>query len=253
MLGDNIFCGHGLPDLLQEEDKNTSGATIFTYQVADPERYGVVDLDKNGIVKRIVEKPSVPPSNYAVTGLYFVDETAPERAKNVRPSARGELEITCLLKSYLCDDALRLKKMGSGYAWMDAGTHDSLLDAGNFVRTITERQGLQVGSPDRVAFDMGWIGEAKQKNCVWEKNLIEGPTPLQLSKLSANLTNAANTSKVYAEMDFVGLNSNNLVSNCLVKEKDQIGLLLNFQKIDETRKSDRVAGFMEEMDKANSS
>jgi hypothetical protein len=110
-----------------------------------------------------------------------------------------------------------------------------------------------VGSPDRVAFDMGWIGEAKQKNCVWEKNLIEGPTPLQLSKLSANLTNAANTSKVYAEMDFVGLNSNNLVSNCLVKEKDQIGLLLNFQKIDETRKSDRVAGFMEEMDKANSS
>ena len=253
VLGDNIFCGHGLPDLLQEEDKNTSGATIFTYQVADPERYGVVDLDKNGIVKRIVEKPSVPPSNYAVTGLYFVDETAPERAKNVRPSARGELEITCLLKSYLCDDALRLKKMGSGYAWMDAGTHDSLLDAGNFVRTLTERQGLQVGSPDRVAFDMGWIGEAKQKNCVWEKNLIEGPTPLHLSKLSANLTNAANTSKVYAEMDFVGLNSNNLVSNCLVKEKDQIGLLLNFQKIDETRKSDRVAGFMEEMDKANSS
>jgi glucose-1-phosphate thymidylyltransferase len=253
VLGDNIFCGHGLPDLLQEEDKNTSGATIFTYQVVDPERYGVVDLDKNGIVKRIVEKPSVPPSNYAVTGLYFVDETAPERAKNVRPSARGELEITCLLKSYLCDDALRLKKMGSGYAWMDAGTHDSLLDAGNFVRTLTERQGLEVGSPEQVAFDMGWIGEAKQKNCVWGKNRIEGPTPLHLLKLGANLTNAANTSKVYAEMALVGLNSNNLVSNCLAKEKDQIGLLLNFQKIDETRKPGCVAGFMEETDKANSS
>ena len=110
-----------------------------------------------------------------------------------------------------------------------------------------------MGSPDQVAFDMGWIGEAKQKSCVWKKNLIEGPTPLHLSKLSANLTDAANTSKVYAEMDLVGLNSNNLVSNSLDKEKDQIGLLLNFQKIDETRKPGRVAGFMEKMDKANSS
>ena len=253
VLGDNIFCGHGLPELLQEEDKNSNSASIFTYQVAEPQRYGVVDLDKNGILKRVVEKPSVPPSNYAITGLYFVDETAPERAKNVRPSARGELEITCLLRSYLCDDALRLNKMGSGYAWMDAGTHDSLLDASNFVRTLTERQGLQVGSPDKVAFDMGWIGEAKQKNCVWKKNLIEGPTPSHLSKFSANLTNAVNTSEGDAEMDLVELNSNNLVSNRLVKEKDQIGLLLNFQKIDEIRKSGRVAGFMEEIDKANSS
>jgi glucose-1-phosphate thymidylyltransferase len=253
VLGDNIFCGQGLPNLLQEADETTSGATIFTYHVADPERYGVVDLDKNGMVKRIVEKPSVPPSNYAVTGLYFVDETAPERAKNIWPSARGELEITCLLKSYLCDDALRIQKMGSGFAWMDAGTHDSLLDAGNFVRTLTERQGLQVGSPECVAHDMGWIGEAKQKKCAQEKNLIEGPTPIHLSKPSDNSTNAENISKSYADMDLGGLNPNNLISNCLAKEKDQIGLLPSFQKIDETRKLGRVEGLMEEMDKANSS
>ena len=118
VLGDNIFCGHGLPDLLQEADKTTSGATIFTYQVADPERYGVVDFDRDGAVKSIIEKPSVPPSNLAVTGLYFVDETAPERAKNVRPSARGELEISSLLKSYLCDDALSVQTMGS---WLCLG------------------------------------------------------------------------------------------------------------------------------------
>jgi glucose-1-phosphate thymidylyltransferase len=253
VLGDNIFCGDGLPDLLQEEDKNTSGATIFTYQVADPERYGVVDLDKNGIVKRIVEKPSVPPSNYAVTGLYFVDETAPERAKNVRPSARGELEITCLLKSYLCDDALRLKKMGGGYAWMDAGTHDSLLDAGNFVRTLTERQGVPVGSPGRVALDMGWLSETNQKNFAKKKNLVERPAALQLSKPRGNVTNTENISDSYAEMDLGGLTPNNLISNCLNKDKDQTGLILSFQKTDEARKSGRVAGFMEEMDRANSS
>ena len=253
VLGDNIFCGHGLPDLLQEADKTTSGATIFTYQVADPERYGVVDFDKDGSVKSIIEKPSVPPSNLAVTGLYFVDDTAPERAKNVRPSARGELEITSLLKSYLYDDALSVQTMGSGFAWMDAGTHDSLLDAGNFVRTLTERQGIPVGSPDRVALDMGWIGEAKRKHCAQEENLIGGPTPSYLSKPSDNSTNAENTSKSYAEINLFGLNSNNFISNCLVKEKDQIGSLLSFQKIDETRKTGRVEGFMEEMDKVTSS
>ena len=254
VLGDNIFCGHGLPDLLQEADKTTSGATIFTYQVADPERYGVVDFDKDGSVKSIIEKPSVPPSNLAVTGLYFVDETAPERAKNVRPSARGELEITSLLKSYLYDDALSVQTMGSGFAWMDAGTHDSLLDAGNFVRTLTERQGIPVGSPDRVALDMGWIGEAKQKNCAQKKNLVERPTALHLSKPSDNITNAESISNSSAEMDLGGLTPSNLISNCLAKEKDQTGLILSPRKITALRrKSGGVAGVMEEMHKADSS
>lgn len=161
VLGDNIFFGHGLPELLQEAGTTTTGATVFGYRVADPERYGVVDFDADGTVKSIIEKPPVPPSNYAVTGLYFVDGTAAERARGVRPSPRGELEITSLLESYLHDGTLSVKKMGRGFAWLDTGTHASLLDAGNFVRTITERQGLQVGSPDEVAFRAGWIDGPK--------------------------------------------------------------------------------------------
>ena len=157
VLGDNIFFGHGLPELLQEAGKTTTGAMVFGYRVADPERYGVVDFDVDGTVKSIIEKPPVPPSNYAVTGLYFVDGTAAERARDVRPSPRGELEITSLLESYLQDGMLSVQKMGRGFAWLDTGTHASLLDAGNFVRTLTERQGLQVGSPDEVAFRAGWI------------------------------------------------------------------------------------------------
>jgi glucose-1-phosphate thymidylyltransferase len=163
VLGDNIFFGHGLPDLLQEADKTATGATVFGYRVADPERYGVVDFEEDGTVRAIIEKPPAPPSNYAVTGLYFVDGTAPERAKAVRPSARGELEITSLLESYLHDSALSVQKMGRGFAWLDTGTHASLLDAGNFVRTLTERQGQQVGSPDEVAFEMGWIDQDQLK------------------------------------------------------------------------------------------
>jgi len=163
VLGDNIFFGHGLPDLLGEADKATTGATVFGYRVADPERYGVVDFDEDGTVRAIIEKPTVPASNYAVTGLYFMDGTAPERAKAVRPSARGELEITSLLESYLHDGALSVQKMGRGFAWLDTGTHASLLDAGNFVRTLTERQGQQVGSPDEVAFEMGWIDQDQLK------------------------------------------------------------------------------------------
>ena len=161
VLGDNIFFGHGLPNLLQEADQFTDGATVFGYRVSDPERYGVVDFDTNGTVKSIIEKPPVPPSNYAVTGLYFVDGTAPARARAVHPSARGELEVTTLLESYLHDGQLNVQKMGRGYAWLDTGTHASLLDAGNFVRTLTERQGQQVGSPDEVAFEMGWIDAAQ--------------------------------------------------------------------------------------------
>ena len=142
-------------------DAQDTGATVFGYHVSDPERYGVVDFDADGRVKTIIEKPAVPPSNYAVTGLYFVDGSAPERAKQVTPSARGELEITSLLESYLNDESLRVEKMGRGYAWLDTGTHGSLLDASNFVRTLTERQGLQVGSPDEVAFELEWISKDK--------------------------------------------------------------------------------------------
>ena len=157
VLGDNIFFGHGLPEVLAAANAQTSGATVFGYHVSDPERYGVVDFDADGTVRAITEKPERPPSNYAVTGLYFVDETGPERAKSVKPSARGELEITALLETYLRCGNLRVEKMGRGYAWLDTGTHASLLDASNFVRTLTERQGLQVGSPDEVAYQNNWI------------------------------------------------------------------------------------------------
>lgn len=159
VLGDNIFFGHGLPEMLEAADKRDTGGTVFGYHVADPARYGVVDFDQDGMAKAIVEKPEVPPSNFAVTGLYFLDGTAPERARSVQPSERGELEITTLLESYLSDGSLSVERMGRGYAWLDTGTHASLLDAGNFVRTLTERQGMQTGSPDEVAYYKGWITE----------------------------------------------------------------------------------------------
>ena len=157
VLGDNIFFGHGLPDLLADADKVETGGTVFGYRVTDPERYGVVAMDQTGKVTDIIEKPEVPPSNYAVTGLYFLDGTAPERAKAVQPSARGELEITTLLQTYLNDEQLNVQRMGRGFAWLDTGTHASLLDAGNFVRTLQSRQGLQTGSPEEIAFEAGWI------------------------------------------------------------------------------------------------
>lgn len=157
VLGDNIFFGHGLTDLLASAASQDDGATVFGYRVSDPERYGVVGFDGDGRVKSIIEKPDVPQSDYAVTGLYFMDGSAPERARAVQPSARGELEITSLLEMYLEDDALTVQRMGRGYAWFDTGTHASLLDAGNFVRTLEQRQGTQVGSPDEIAFDAGWI------------------------------------------------------------------------------------------------
>lgn len=157
VLGDNIFFGHGLPVLLRQADQSDMGATVFGYRVSDPERYGVVDFGEDGRARSIEEKPKRPRSKFAVTGLYFVDETAPERAKKVTPSARGELEITSLLESYLDEGRLDVQRMGRGYAWLDTGTHASLLDAGNFVKTLTERQGQQVGSPDEIAFEAGWI------------------------------------------------------------------------------------------------
>ena len=157
VLGDNIFFGHGLPDLMAAADAQTTGGTVFGYHVADPERYGVVDFAPDGSVKSIIEKPDVAPSNYAVTGLYFLDGTAPARAKQVQPSERGELEITSLLEMYLADGELTLQRMGRGYAWLDTGTHGSLLDAGNFVRTLEKRQGLQTGCLEEIAFQQGWI------------------------------------------------------------------------------------------------
>lgn len=163
VLGDNIFFGHALPDLLAQADARPDGGTVFGYHVADPERYGVVDFDADGIAHEIIEKPAVPPSNYAVTGLYFLDSSAPERARQVKPSPRGELEITDLLQMYLDEGKLSVETMGRGYAWLDTGTHASLLDAGNFVRTLTKRQGLQTGCLEEIAYDAGWISRNRLK------------------------------------------------------------------------------------------
>ncbi len=157
VLGDNIFFGHGLPEAMAAADGHASGGTVFGYRVADPERYGVVAFDSAGNVSAIIEKPAVPPSNYAVTGLYFLDGRAPELAARVKPSPRGELEIADLLEIYRAEGSLRVERMGRGYAWLDTGTQASLLDAGNFVRTLEERQGLQVGSPDEIAYRQGWL------------------------------------------------------------------------------------------------
>jgi glucose-1-phosphate thymidylyltransferase len=157
VLGDNIFYGHGLPTLLENASAQTAGGTVFGYRVADPERYGVVDFDETGKAISIVEKPKVAPSNYAVTGLYFLDGTAAARARLVEPSERGELEITSLLEMYLEDGLLEVERIGRGYAWLDTGTHASLLDAGNFVRTLEQRQGQQTGCLEEIAFDAGWI------------------------------------------------------------------------------------------------
>ena len=172
VLGDNLFFGHSLPEVLVEAGEQENGGTVFGYHVADPERYGVVDFAEDGSVRSIIEKPSNPASNFAVTGLYFLDGTAPERAKGVRPSPRGELEITALLENYLEDGSLRVSKMGRGFAWLDTGTHASLLDAGNFVRTLEQRQGLQSGSPDEIAYSLGWISQNQlaERAAKFEKN-----------------------------------------------------------------------------------
>ena len=172
ILGDNIFFGHGLPQLMARADEAGRGGTVFGYHVADPQRYGVVDFDAGGHVTQIIEKPARPPSNYAVTGLYFLDETASDRARHVTPSVRGELEITSLLNMYLADGQLAVETMGRGYAWLDTGTHGSLLDAGNFVRTLEERQGLQAGCPEEIAFNQGWIGaeDVRRRAAMFAKN-----------------------------------------------------------------------------------
>lgn len=157
ILGDNIFFGAGLYKMLRAADEKQVGGTVFGYHVADPERYGVVKFSDTGKVEQIIEKPNQPPSNYAITGLYFLDGDASRRARDVVPSHRGELEIVTLLESYLVDGTLSVEKMGRGYAWLDTGTHDSLLDAGNFVRTLSQRQGMQLGCPEEIGYQNGWI------------------------------------------------------------------------------------------------
>ncbi len=157
VLGDNIFFGNELVSLLHAADDKPRGATVFGYRVKDPERYGVIGYDEHGQVTQIVEKPKTPPSHFAVTGLYFLDGTASEKATQLTPSSRGELEITDLLELYLTEGTLDVARMGRGYAWLDTGTHESLLDAGNFVRTLQNRQGLQSGCPEEIAFAQGWI------------------------------------------------------------------------------------------------
>ena len=157
ILGDNIFHGHGLSETLQKAASYTEGATVFGYYVQDPERYGVVEFDKQGQVVSIEEKPIKPKSNYAVTGLYFYDNDVVEIAKQIKPSARGELEITDVNNVYLQRGSLRVERMSRGAAWLDTGTHDSLLDAAIFIRVLEKRQGQKVASPEETAFRMGFI------------------------------------------------------------------------------------------------
>jgi len=161
VLGDNIFFGHGLVDQLQAAATRPVGATVFGYRVNDPERYGVAEIDADGRVLSIEEKPSQPRSNYAVTGLYFYDEQVVQIAADLQPSARGEYEITDVNAEYLRRGQLQMELLGRGYAWLDTGTYDSLLEAGSFVATLEKRQGLQVASPDEIAFRAGWIDEAQ--------------------------------------------------------------------------------------------
>ena len=161
VLGDNIFYGHSLQPLLKAADAQTHGATVFAYHVQDPERYGVAEFDATGKVLSLEEKPAQPKSHYAVTGLYFYDAHVVELAKALQPSPRGELEITDLNKRYLEKSALNVQLMGRGYAWLDTGTHDSLLEAGQFIATIEQRQGLKVACPEEIAWRNHWIDDAQ--------------------------------------------------------------------------------------------
>ena len=161
VLGDNIFYGHTFPELLGSANDREEGATIFAYHVHDPERYGVVEFNQKGRVISIEEKPKIPKSNYAVTGLYFYDNNAVEYAKLIKPSDRGELEITDLNRKYQEDDILSVELLGRGYAWLDTGTHESLLEAHQFIQTIEHRQGLKISCPEEIAFRKKWISASQ--------------------------------------------------------------------------------------------
>lgn len=186
ILGDNIFYGHGLTDLLKTAVNNVvvdKKATVFGYYVQDPERYGVAEFDKTGNVISIEEKPKEPKSNYAVVGLYFYPNSVVEIAKSIKPSDRGELEITTVNQEYLYSKDLKVELMGRGYAWLDTGTHESLLEASNFIQTIEKRQGLKVACLEEIAFEMGYISKEK---------LIELATPLQKNEYGQYLLRLAN-------------------------------------------------------------
>jgi glucose-1-phosphate thymidylyltransferase len=165
ILGDNIFYGHNLTEILKQASKLKDGACVFGYYVRDPQRYGVIEFGKDSKVRSIVEKPSKPKSNWAVTGLYFYDKNAASIAKKIKPSARGEIEITSVNSEYLKRGKLKVKLLGRGYAWLDTGTYDSLIDASVFIKTIEERQGLKVGCIEEVAYRMGYIN-ARQLKCL---------------------------------------------------------------------------------------
>ncbi len=189
ILGDNIFYGHGLTDLLKTAVKNVEverKATVFGYYVQDPERYGVAEFDKSGNVISIEEKPKEPKSNYAVVGLYFYPNSVVEIAKTIKPSNRGELEITTVNQQYLHSKDLKVELMGRGYAWLDTGTHESLLEASNFIQTIEKRQGLKVACLEEIAFEMGYITKEK---------LIELATPLKKNEYGQYLLKLANKSR----------------------------------------------------------
>lgn len=186
ILGDNIFFGHGLPDLLEgtiSELKKEGGATVVCSYVNDPERYGIAELDSTGKVLSVAEKPKHPSSNWAITGLYFYDNQCARIAKSIKPSARGELEITSVNEEYLKKKKLRAKLLGRGFAWFDAGTHDSFLEAGEFAATIEKRTGLMLGCVEEIAFRKGWIDKAR---------LLELAAPLKKNQYGKYLTRIAN-------------------------------------------------------------
>ena len=188
VLGDNIFYGAGLSDKLREAAKREKGATVFGYYVDDPGRFGVIEFDRDQRVVSIEEKPSVPKSNYAVTGLYFYDNTVCHRARALRPSARNELEITDLNRSYLEDGQLNVSLLGRGYAWLDAGTIDSLAQAGEFVRVVESRQGIKLAALEEISYSSGWIGE---------EELLHAAARYRDTPYGAHLINVANKKYLY--------------------------------------------------------